>query len=173
MQNYKLKVQILNKENFKPFGKVIRKDSGLPPIKKEPPVFTDRAAFTIEGQGELVYAVLQRKEFCFSKMERHLKMTQGFIPISSGPAIITVAPPTHPERLEDLPSPSSVQAFLMDKDTSIILNKGTWHGTIMPLDPTYSYILVTRAETTDESIRPLYDGDVQIRDLGVEFNIEL
>lgn len=173
MENYKLKVQTLTKENFRPFGNVIMKNPGMPAIKETPPVFTDRAPFSIEGQGELVYAVLQRDNFNFSKMERHLQMTQGFIPISGGPAIITVAPPTNPDKLEDLPSPASVRAFLMDYTTSIILHKGTWHGTIMPLNPTYSYILVTRAATTDESVSPLYDGDVQIRDLGVTFEIEL
>jgi ureidoglycolate lyase len=61
----------------------------------------------------------------------------------------------------------------MDCTTPVVLHKGTWHGTIFPLEPTFHYVLATRKETTDESISPLFDGDVQIRDLGVYFDIML
>jgi ureidoglycolate lyase len=169
-----LTVQTLSKENFRPFGHVLMLDPGIPPFKEDAPIFTDRVPFYVEdGASEFVFAVLYRRAFTFSSMERHLKLSQGFFPISGGPAIIIVAPPTDFADLETVPAADSVRAFLLDRTTSVVLHKGTWHGTIFPLEPAFHYILATRKETTDESVSPLYDGDVQIRDLGVQFEIKL
>jgi ureidoglycolate lyase len=44
---------------------------------------------------------------------------------------------------------------------------------IFPLEERFGYILATRDKTTDESLAPLYDGDVQIRDLETTFEIML
>lgn len=64
-----------------------------------------------DGSAEFVYALLKRKEFKFTSLERHLKVTQGFFPLFGGPAIISVAPATDPDDLEALPSPDSVLKF--------------------------------------------------------------
>lgn len=172
--NRTIKVELLTKEAFAPFGYVISKNLGTPPFKTTPPVFTDRMPFEVDdGEADFVYALLERKEFKFSGLERHLKVTQAFFPMSGGPAIITVAPATDPTDPESLPSPDSVRAFLLENDTAFVLHRGVWHGTILPLEPNFAYILGTRKQTTDESVSPLYDGDVQIRDLGVTFEIML
>ncbi|NLI90830.1 MAG: ureidoglycolate hydrolase [Peptococcaceae bacterium] len=168
-----LKVEILTKENFSPFGHVLMKDPGIPLIKKTPPFFTDRMPFEVDdGEAEFVYALLHRRDFRFSELERHLKVTQGFFPIYGGPAIITVAPATDPCDPESVPAPDSVKAFLLESYHAIVINRGVWHGTIFPLEETFGYILATRKQTTDESLSPLYDGDVQIRDLGVAFQLK-
>jgi ureidoglycolate lyase len=86
---------------------------------------------------------------------------------------VTVAPPTNPQTLEALPSPDSVKAFLLESYTAIVIQRGVWHGMIFPLEEKFGYILATRNKTTDESLAPLYDGDVQIRDLGTTFEIML
>ncbi len=172
--NKALKVQLLTSEAFQPFGYVISKEPGTPLIKVTPPKFTSRMPFEVDdGKADFVYALLERKEFKFSALERHLKVTQGFFPMSNGPAIITVAPATDSSDPESLPDPDSVRAFLLESDKAFVLHRGVWHGTILPLEPHFSYILATRDKTTDESISPLYDGDVQIRDLGVTFELIL
>ncbi|NLW07998.1 MAG: ureidoglycolate hydrolase [Clostridia bacterium] len=174
MQKRIIKVQPLTKEAFKPFGHVILRDPGVPPFKPTPPQFIDRMPFEVDdGEAEFVYALLKRREFTFSTLERHIKVTQGFFPLFGGPAIITVAPPTDNNDPEALPAPDSVKAFLLESYTAFVLHRGVWHGTIMPLEESFGYILATRKATTDESIAPLYDGDVQIRDLGVKFEIML
>lgn len=169
-----LQIETLTKERFAPYGHVLMQDPGVSPIKEGPPLFSDRIPFAVDdGSPEFVFAVLHRRTFTFTEMERHLKLTQGFIPISGGPAIITVAPPTDDSDMEAIPSPDSVRAFIMDRTTTVVLHRGTWHGMIFPLEPVFHYLLATRKETTDESIAPLRDGDVQIRDLGVRFKIML
>lgn len=126
-----------------------------------------------DGDAEFVYALLERREFKLSNMERHLKVTQGFFPLYGGPAIVTMAPPTDSNDLKTLPSANSIKAFLLESYSAIVINRGVWHGMILPLEEKFGYILATRKQTTDESLSPLYDGDVQIRDLGTTFEIML
>lgn len=174
MKSKIIKVQTLTKEAFAPFGHVLMLNPGQPLIKPEPPQFTDRMPFSVDdGEAEFVYALLERREFKFSSMERHLKVTQGFFPLYGGPAIITVAPATEGKDLESLPSANSVKAFLLESYTAFVINKGVWHGMIFPLEEKFGYILATRKQTTDESLSPLYDGDVQIRNLETTFEIML
>lgn len=169
-----LKVKPLTKEAFSPYGYLLSPNPGIAPFKTTPPIFTDRMPFEVdEGESEFVYALLDRKEFKFSSLERHIKVTQGFFMMTSGPAIITVAPATDPHDPESLPSLDSVRAFLWERDMCFVLHRGVWHGTILPLEPKFAYILATRKQTSDESIAPLYDGDVQIRELGETFELKL
>ncbi|WP_258358577.1 ureidoglycolate lyase [Moorella sulfitireducens] len=169
-----LRVERLTKEAFQPYGYVLLRDPGVPPFKADPPQFVDRVPFEVDdGKPEFVYAILKRREFTFSTMERHLKVTQGFFPLFGGPAIITVAPATDCTDPEAIPAPDLVKAFLLESYNAIVLHRGVWHGTIFPLEETFGYVLATRKATTDESIAPLYDGDVQIRDLGIRFDIVL
>ena len=169
-----LKVEALTKEAFGPFGHVLLRNPGSPLIKATPPQFSDRMPFEVDdGTAEFVYALLQKRDFSFSALERHVKVTQGFLPIFGGPAIITVAPATDPKDPESLPDVNSVRAFLLESNTAFVLHRGVWHGTILPLEESFGYILATRKETTDESVSPLYDGDVQIRELGVKFELKL
>lgn len=174
MKHTIIKVQTLTKEAFAPFGHVLMLNPGQPLIKPDPPQFTDRMPFSVDdGEAEFVYALLERREFKFSSMERHLKVTQGFFPLYGGPAIITMAPATESSDLETLPSADSIKAFLLDSHTAIVINRGVWHGMIFPLEEKFGYILATRKQTTDESLAPLYDGDVQIRTLDTTFEILL
>lgn len=169
-----IKVEPFTKEAFAPYGHVLMREPGVPPFKTMPPIFSDRIPFEVDdGSAEFVYALLKRKEFKFSALERHLKVTQGFFPLFGGPAVISVAPATDPNDLEALPSPDSVRCFLLESYTAFVIHRGVWHGTILPLEESFGYILATRKETTDDSITPLYDGDCQIRDLGVTFEIQL
>lgn len=169
-----IKAELLTKEAFKSFGHVLMRDPGVPPFKTDQPQFADRMPFEVDdGEADFVYALLKRKEFKFTALERHLKVTQGFFPLFGGPAIITVAPATDPNNPESLPSPDSVRAFILESYTAFVLHRGVWHGTILPLEESFGYILATRNKTTDESIAPLYDGDVQIRELGVTFEVKL
>ncbi|MBC2723580.1 ureidoglycolate lyase [Desulfosporosinus sp.] len=172
--NRLLKVEPLTKEAFSPFGHLLCPNPGIPPFKTTPPIFTDRMPFEVDdGEAEFVYALLDRKEFKFTGLERHLKVTQGFFMMTGGQAIITVAPATDPNNPESLPALDSVRAFLWERNMSFVLHRGVWHGTILPLEPHFAYILATRKQTSDESSAPLYDGDVQIRDLGVTFELKL
>ncbi|MCO5385996.1 MAG: ureidoglycolate lyase [Desulfosporosinus sp.] len=86
---------------------------------------------------------------------------------------MTVAPATDANDLESLPSANSVKAFLLESYTAFVINRGVWHGMIFPLEEKFGYILATRQQTTDESLSPLYDGDVQIRNLETTFEIML
>ncbi len=174
MENKIIKVQPLTKKAFEPFGHVLMMNPGQPLIKPEPPQFTDRMPFFVDdGEADFVYALLERREFKLTNLERHLKVTQGFFPLYGGPAIITVAPPTDPNDLETLPSPDSIKAFLLESYTAFVIKRGVWHGMIFPLEERFGYILATRDKTTDESLAPLYDGDVQIRDLGATYELLL
>jgi ureidoglycolate lyase len=169
-----LKVECFSKEAFAPYGHVLLREPGVPPFKEIPPVFVDRIPFEVDdGSAEFVYALLRRKEFKFSAMERHLKVTQGFFPLYGGPALISVAPATDPADPYALPSPDAVRCFLLEDYTAFVIHRGIWHGTILPLQESYGYILATRKETSDDSINPAFDGDCQIRDLGVTFEIQL
>src|SRR5690554_4653114 len=134
-----LKVETLTKEAFEPFGYLLSPHSNVTPFKNTPPVFTDRMPFEVDdGSYEFVYALLERKEFKFTNLERHVKVTQGFFMMTNGPAIITVAPATDNNDPESLPDLDSVRAFLWERDMCFVLHRGVWHGTILPLEPKFA-----------------------------------
>lgn len=175
MANKIIKVEPLTKEAFAPFGHVLMLNPGTPLLKTVPPVFTDRIPFEVDdGDSEFVCAVLERqKDYKFSVMERHLKVTQGFFPMFGGPAIATFAPATDPNDLESLPPVESVRAFLFESYNGIVIHRGVWHGKMFPLEEKFAYMMASRVETTDDALNPLYDSDVQIRDLGTTFELLL
>jgi ureidoglycolate lyase len=72
-----------------------------------------------------------------------------------------------------LPPIESVRAFLFESYNGIVIHRGVWHGKMFPLEEKFAYMMASRVQTTDDALNPLYDSDVQIRDLGTTFELLL
>src|SRR5689334_16790406 len=71
---------------------------------------------------------LSREPIEWSQMERHLAVTQAFLPLGGVASIMVVAPPSDPADRKALPPPDSVRAFHMDGSRGVVLRRGTWHA---------------------------------------------
>ncbi len=59
-------------------------------------------------------------------LERHLRLTQLFIPLGAKAFILVLAPPNHQEG-KFLPDLDQVKAFIFEPGVGFLLKAGTWH----------------------------------------------
>jgi ureidoglycolate hydrolase len=163
---------------FEPFGWLIDAP------QKRPPSFTGVGTrgwslpFEVVGRVQLCAIFTEFAGPRFSKLERHLNVTQTFIPMSGPASLVAVAPsnsiddPRHPVVDE-------VRAFLVDSSRGYVLRRGTWHSLDrFPLRPPgAAWAMITEVETTNE----MNDEGVQSRTevfdfaetLGIEFELDI
>ncbi|HVG39315.1 MAG TPA: ureidoglycolate lyase [Pyrinomonadaceae bacterium] len=151
MQTVRLKVQLMTRESFAPFGVLI--DS--------------RGSVEVDlgdGVPTLTGTTSDRRPFHFEYMARHQRTMQVFSPLANSRSIIAVAPPTP----APAPEVENVVAFLVDGRLPYAYHKGTWHTPPFPLGEWSSYLVVDRSGTLDD--------DYELVDLrvahGVIFEIE-
>src|SRR5712692_8772772 len=65
-------------------------------------------------------------------LERHLRMTQLFIPLGLEPFVMVLAPPNH-EQNSMLPDLDQAKAFVFPAGHGLLLKVGTWHD--FPIAP--------------------------------------
>jgi len=84
-----------------------------------------------------------------SRLERHFNVTQAFVPLGSGPALLAVAASTD---AATIPRPEEVRAFLIDGSCGYVLKRGTWHSPDRyPVQRGESrVVMVTSRSTQDE-----------------------
>lgn len=147
----RVKVEPLTEEAFRPFGDLLG-------LTERPPDFRGlssvgwKAAFAATG-APLIMALSSRYTgLRFAKLERHLNVTQTFIPLGRVPAVVAVAAPTPPGRAA-IPAPEEVRAFLLDGSLGYVLKAGTWHSLDRyPLYPPSAEIVIITSQDTQEEL---------------------
>ena len=146
----KVKVELLTEEAFRPFGEVLGP-------RARPADFQGlnsvgwKTGFDSSGPPVIMVLSSRYAGLRFSKLERHLNVTQTFIPLGRVPAVVAVAPPGDGDPAA-IPAPEAVRAFLIDGSAGYVLKKGTWHSLDRyPLyPPSAEIVIVTSRDTQDE-----------------------
>ena len=114
----------------------------------------------------------------FRRLERHVCVTEGRIPLDGACAVLAVAGATDTAP-ESMPDPSSVRAFRFDGTCGILFAPGTWHSLdCFPLDsPCADFVLLSDEATENEieSWREPANGQrthvCDYSSVGIEFRI--
>lgn len=153
---HRLKIETLTEEAFEPFGQIVG-EAGHTPIKYEAVGFAHdyRMDFSVDGTTELLFVRFDFQPWTFTRLERHLNVTQSFFPLGGKSSILVVAPPTDPNDWENIPAPEDLKAFLMDGTQAVMMWKGTWHtiNRFAVFPPNMEMAVLTCIETTEELIR--------------------
>ncbi|HEY4910102.1 MAG TPA: ureidoglycolate lyase [Methylomirabilota bacterium] len=146
-----LSVEPLTEESFRPFGQVIGESVAAPDFRGE----QGTLGWSIDwrgGRAKISYLRTPYQGLRFRKLERHLDLTQAFIPMGGAPAVVAVAAPTDLRDRDAVPGPDAVRAFLLDGSVGYALHKGTWHSldrfAVTP--PDTRWVIITDHETADD-----------------------
>ncbi len=146
METIKIKPQLLTAEAFAPYGTVIGGEGqGDPDFANDGGTLGWRVDLNI---AKPLYMTLRTPPAgrVVTELERHLNLTQAFLPLGGGKATLAVAKPTEGGRL---PTPEEVTVFLLDGSVGYALHLGTWHGLDrMPVtDQATMWLMITDADT--------------------------
>jgi ureidoglycolate hydrolase len=152
-----VKVEPLTEESFKPFGQVME-------VKDREPDFRGGGVsrgwfvdFQVDGTPSVHVSQVICQGLTFKRMERHLAVTQGFIPLYGMPAVVAVAAPTHHADPQAVPRPQDVHGFLIDGTKGYLFHKGTWHTLDrFPLNPPAGVFVILSSHETTADLRLAY-----------------
>jgi ureidoglycolate lyase len=126
----------LDVDAFEPYGDVISMDTadvleielyGTDVIESGP-----AAPFESDQPVEFLISRSNVREFDVQAMERHVELTQTFIPLDGDPFVMVLAP--HDAPLADgFPELDAIKAFMIPGDCALNLERGTWHEVPFPL----------------------------------------
>ena len=141
----------LTEEAFRPFGQLIGEGSAAPDFRGE----KGTVGWSMDWRGgrpKISYLLTPFRGLDFTKLERHLALTQAFVPIGGAPAVVAVAAPTDPRDREAVPGPETVHAFLLDGSVGYVLHAGTWHSLerLAVAPPDTRWVMITDHETAEE-----------------------
>ena len=149
---HQLTIEEFTPEAFQDFGDVLTVDA-LPKL----PINNYSGANSIHGpvvleadkdiEPEFILMRSQVRPFVMRYLERHVRITQTFIPLEGKPYVFVGAPPQ--ARLENgFPSPDELRVFLVPGHVSINLHRGTWHEPAYPLQGDQMVLITSHAELT-------------------------
>lgn len=145
----RVKVEPLTPNTFAPFGEVLC-------LRDQPPDFHGttsvgwKADYQASGSTLIMTLSSRYVGLRCTTLERHLNVTQTFIPLSSVPAIIAVAAPTDGVAT---PAPEQVHAFVIDGSAGYVLKAGAWHSPDRyPLYPPSAEIVIITSHDTQHDL---------------------
>ena len=157
------KAKELTKEGFAPYGSAV-----CIPTDGNPDRPTDRFNFWPKlclyrcdsGVFQIGVSTFFKRPFRTVNMERHFK-TEEFMTPLTGPIVIVFCPNKIVDGA-DTPDYEKMEAFLITEKQAVVVEKGVWHWTPMPLEPEVS-IICSFAEDTqwnDLDVQALPPGEV-------------
>jgi len=172
VKEVKVKVLRPTEENFERFGTFI-KAPGCAPSVSMPKVldYWDQVVNLFDDgcDAQLGFLTAKFRPFEFTRMERHIRSDEAFIPLEGKACIFALAPACDQDSPTQLPDPSEVVAFILDGSTAVNLRAGVWHWAPFPLAESANFVLALRKGTTEEDI-DLRDLE---KDLQVVFKLDL
>ena len=152
-------VEPLSPSAFTPFGTLVGAGAE-PPALDWGTLQTWMTPFDVDGPAQMTLCRYHREPVEWSRMERHLGVTQAFLPLGGVASIMVVAPPSDLADRTALPPPDSVRAFRMDGSAGVVLHRGTWHALRrFPVGaPLIDIVLLTGRDTQTELERQARDG---------------
>lgn len=153
---------------FAPFGEVLSLDS-------TPKLPIDLYSGINAVHGPVVLQADQTPEFILFRvgyrggdvryMERHVGMTQTFIPLNGDPYISLVARPDAP-LVDGFPAFEEIEAFLVPGDVGLNIHRGTWHEPPFPTRDGQRFLITSQPDVT-QGLQTKVDenGEVHLLDV--------
>lgn len=135
-RTFTITAQRLSRERFAPFGELISTE-GIEALRR-PGFYGDGsqlyvpAVFESDQPVEFLLRRAPIREFRVRYLERHMELTQTFIPLGGHPFIAVVARPDAREQ-DGIPAIEEIHAFFVPGDAALNLHRGTWHEPPFPL----------------------------------------
>ncbi len=174
-------VEPLTEGSFAPFGAIVGA-LAAPPALRLDTMATWKAPFAVDGAMEMTVCRYFSQPMRLTVLERHLAVTQAFLPLGGTACVMVVAPPTDLAKPDDAPPPGSLRAFRMEGGAGVVLHRGTWHALRRyPLDADHvDVVLLTGADTQAEieaqartGAKPKLTHEVDYATQGIEFAVRL
>ncbi len=145
MGDYILKVQPLEQATFATYGDVIEcaGKNAIPVNNGMAQRFNDLAMVdTKTGGGKTLISLFTSKKYTMPHrvefVERHPLGSQAFMPLSSDPFLVVVAP------AGDTVDVNSLQAFISNGQQGINYHKGVWHHVLLTPNAETTFLCVDR-----------------------------
>lgn len=140
-----LKIEPLTRETFAPFGDVIVADAAarqFPINHGTTQRFHDLAHVDVESEdGHALISIFRGQPrvlpITLTMLERHPLGSQAFIPLSTRPYLVVVAPPGELD-------PAAIRAFLATAGQGVNYARGTWHHPLLALEAVCDFLVVDR-----------------------------
>jgi ureidoglycolate lyase len=113
----------ISAEAFAPYGDFIAQSEDGVPFGA-----ADASLDLSQGTPRFYVMRLDARPPRFTRITRHLKVTQCLAAVGGKPWLIAVAPPLEPGNPAAEPALESIRAFVVPGDAAIKLHKGTWHA---------------------------------------------
>lgn len=141
-----LKLQALTPKAFAPFGEVLQTAGGKSEVINDGHTlkFADLAKIDVQYGGgrpalHIYRGVPVSLPLRIETLERHSLGSQAFMPLSSKPFLVVVAP------AGAAPLSTAVQAFFTNGRQGINIHKGVWHHYQITLGEPADYLVIDRA----------------------------
>lgn len=134
--------QYISQSAFARYGEVAQLPGGEPLAATEEFRFwSDVAAFEVEGQTEIGFCtVYRRQEAHVTWMERHARTPEVLVPID-GPFLL-------PVMAED-----RIEVFLVEPGEAVVIGVNVWHSACLPVDAgEATYFVIFRRGTPQEDV---------------------
>ncbi|MBD1557155.1 ureidoglycolate lyase [Vibrio sp. S9_S30] len=141
-----LKIEVLSKDAFAPFGEVIETDNSASFLINNGSTkrFHQLAqADTGTAGGHTIISIFEATPLDYplpiGMLERHPLGSQAFMPLLGHPFLIVVAP------LGDTPNPNAIRAFISNGKQGVNYHKGVWHHPVLALNANDQFLVVDRS----------------------------
>ncbi|SDB44732.1 ureidoglycolate lyase [Bauldia litoralis] len=127
MSVVQIPIEPLTDESFAPFGWLLEA-GGEPPFFSRPNLDLWRFPYAADAPARLQIMRYHRQPMRFSRLERHLFVTEARAPLNGARAVLVVAGDAESAGTDRPPSPDTLRAFLIDGAAGVMFWPGVWHG---------------------------------------------
>ena len=148
-----IKVQPLTEEAFRPYGKLLRMKPHQEPLADNDDLVYWEKVVEFEQEIPRTVGLLteKRREMVLTKMERHTKALEWFVPID-GRCVACFAEFHDPQDPQETPDPEKVVAFEMDGIVGFVVARGAWHWPAFPITETATQLVNLRRDTEHDDV---------------------
>lgn len=154
-----------------PFGELLGTED-LEPLQRGSGFYATRTALfrpgvlSSDAPVDLLVYDSDPRPFEVRFLERHVQITQTFLPLGGVPYVVVVARPAAAEDEHGFPLLSEIHAFVVPGSVGINLHRGTWHEPPFPLVPS-RFLITSHADLTQGLLSEL-DAGGELAKLDVE-----
>lgn len=146
-----LEVEPLTAEAFMPYGQLIAARAAAADYAR-PLLDVWHLDYRADAPVRLQIMRSHEKPMTFSRLERHIRVSEGRIPLDGARAVLAVAGATGAAP-DDVPDPSSVRAFRLDGSCGLLFAPGVWHSLdCFPVAAPYADFVLVSDQATEEEI---------------------
>lgn len=133
--------------------------------------------FEYTGRAVIRSAKILQRNPQMKWLERHMNMSQLFVPLGTKGYIMVLAPPNHAEG-KNVPDLDKVKAFVFPAGVGLMIHKGTWHDFPFPVEDEVTVLTANSDEVVTAlancpTPRELFDGDVYKIDISARLGVRL